>query len=294
MSRPLLLFLFSTVTLPLLADSSKEILVCGGDEVYILDIAKTDAPRKIFSWKAQDRPEIPQSLKNKFGTTDDCKAVSGNRILISSSGNGVALVDRRTSRTLFWGSCANAHSVELLPGERIAVACSVRNEGGNRLALFNVKTPEKEIFSTELFSGHGVVWDASRGILWALGGKELRAYQLENWETATPSLKLEASYPLPGYGGHELSAVGKTPMLIVSVESGVWLFDRDTRTFRPHDQLKDLHHVKSAMVHPVTEQLIYTQADSPNWWTSKIRFKNPDRTIIRDGERLYKVRWVNN
>ncbi len=55
--------------------------------------------------------------------------MAGNRILITASSDGVALVDRATGRTPFWGLCANAHSADLLPGERIAVACSVRADG---------------------------------------------------------------------------------------------------------------------------------------------------------------------
>lgn len=291
MLRIILLTFF--LIIPSFAQTGKELLVCGWDEVYILDVSDSKSPRKIFSWKAQDRSEIPSSLKTKFGTTDECKAVAGNRILITSSGDGVALVDRKTGITKFWGECGNAHSAELLPGERIAVACSVRKDNtGNRLVLFDVKTPEKEIFTTELYSGHGVVWDAQRTILWALGEKELRAYRLEKWESSTPSLKQETSYPLPGHGGHELMPISKSSQMIVSVEPGVWIFDRDKRTFTPHPQLHALEHVKSAMVHPDSGQLIYTQADSPNWWTSKIRFINPDHTIVREGERLYKVRWI--
>ena len=47
-------------------------------------------PRKVFSWKAQDRPELPAAFKNKFKTTDECKPVAGNRILITASSDGVA------------------------------------------------------------------------------------------------------------------------------------------------------------------------------------------------------------
>ncbi len=293
MNRPFnLLLLLFLLPMMMVAEDSKEILVCGAEEVYILDLKDIHAPRKIFSWKAQDRPEIPASFHEKFRTTDECKAVSGERILITSSSDGVALVDRKTSKTLFWGECANAHSAAFLPGERIAVACSIRKKGGNRLALFDVKVPEKEIFYTELYSGHGAVWDGQRGLLWALGLDELRAYSLQNWATTTPSLKLEATYPLPGHGGHELSAIRKSSLMIVSAEPGVWLFDRDQKTFTPYDLLKDQKHVKSANIHPDTEQLIYTQADSPDWWTSTIRFKNPDQVLVREGEKLYKVRWV--
>jgi hypothetical protein len=157
-----------------------DLLVCGWDEVYILNVA-TGA--KSFSWKEAERPELPDAYKTKYRTTDDCKAVSGGRVLITASSDGVALVDRKSGKTTFWGACANAHSADLLPGDRIAVACSTRDTGGNRLAIFDGSVPERELYSTELYSGHGAHWDAKRKLLWALGNTELRSYELVDWES---------------------------------------------------------------------------------------------------------------
>ena len=194
-----LLFLLA-VTAPARAQS---LLACGWDEVFVLEIA--DTPRKVWRWKAADRPELPAEYRTKFRTTDECKPVAGNRILITASSDGAALVDRATGQTLWWGACGNAHSAELLPGDRIVLACSLREGTGNKLALFDVREPGREMFATELHSGHGVVWDAARSRLWALGEKELRAYRLEAWESAQPSLALDARYPLPDADGHELA-----------------------------------------------------------------------------------------
>jgi hypothetical protein len=269
---------------------ASELLVCGWDEVYILNFSGQGEPQKVFSWKARERPELPPNFKDKFRTTDECKAVAGNRILITASSDGVALVERSTGRTTFWGLCANAHSADLLPDERVAVACSVREPGGNRLAVFDARTPEKEIFSTELHSGHGAIWDEQRKLLWALSDRELRAYSLTNWRSAKPSLTLQSSYPLPGGGGHELSPDAGN--LIVSGARDVWMFNRGTRKFSPHPQFAGLSDVKSATVDPGTGRIAFTIVERPNWWTSRIRFKNPGGELIRQGERLYKVRWV--
>jgi hypothetical protein len=265
-----------------------DLLVCGWDEVYILNVA-TGA--KSFSWKAADRPELPDAYKTKYRTTDECKAVSGGRILITASSDGVALVDRKSGKTTFWGVCANAHSADLLPGDRIAVACSVRDTGGNRLAIFDGAVPEKELYTTELYSGHGAHWDAKRKLLWALGDTELRSYELIDWESTTPSLALKKAYPLPSRGGHELSPVGDA--LIVSAVKGIWLFDRESGQFRPHPQLSGKDDIKSASVNRTTGRLAFTIADQPDWWTATIRFLNPEGTLVREGERLYKVRWVD-
>lgn len=164
--------------------AGRELMVCGWDEVYILSIGgPAAAAEKVWSWKAAGQPELPARLVKNYRTTDDCKPVSGDRVLITASSNGVALVERATGKTVFWASCANAHSAEMLPGERIVVACSVQPEG-NRLAVFDARVPERELYSTELYSGHGAVWDGGRKLLWALGGKELRA---SPWRSGTPA-----------------------------------------------------------------------------------------------------------
>lgn len=269
---------------------AQELLVCGWDEVYALDVGQ--APRKTWSWKAAERPELPESYRTKFRTTDECKPVSGGRVLITASSDGAALVERSSGRALWWGQCGNAHSAELLPDDRIVLACSVREGTGNKLAVFDARVPERELFSTPLTSGHGVVWDAARERVWAIGLTVLRAYRLKDWTSATPSLELAAEHALPDEGGHELQAVPGSPDLILSTHAGVWRFDRDSGAFRPDPDLKGRHDVKSVTVHPSTGQLAFTEAEAPNWWTSHVRFRRPDRDVARVGERLYKVRWV--
>ena len=270
--------------------TAQSLMVCGWDEVFVLDVSS--APRKVWSWKALDRPELPPAYRTKFRTTDDCKPVSGDRVLVTASSDGAALVERATGRTIWWGACGNTHSAELLPGDRIVLACSTREGTGNKLSLFDASESERELFATELFSGHGVVWDETRARLWALGEKELRSYRLEAWQTDRPSLVLDHRYPLPDVGGHELSAVPRSVHLMVSTHAGVWRFDRDTHQFVPDPDLGGLHDVKSAVIDAATGRLAFTQAEPPEWWTSHIRFRHPDRDVHLPGERLYKVRWV--
>jgi hypothetical protein len=38
--------------------------------------------------------------------------------------------------------------------------------------------------------------------------------------------------------------------------------------------------------------VVWTLADKGFWWTATLRFLNPENTIERNGERLYKARWV--
>lgn len=278
MTRRRLLFSAAAAT-----QARRELLVCGWDELVALDVS-TETPVKTWSWRAGQRDDLPATHRKLFRTIDECKPLSGGRVLITASSDGVALVERPSGRVLFYAQGANAHSAEMLPGGRIAVACSVRQRGGNRVILFDSATPEKELASAELYSGHGVVWDEQRATLWALGGRELKAF--------TADLALKAAYELPGEGGHDLWAVPHGPKLGVTTHEGVWEFDRDTRTFRRHAVLGGLAHVKGVAEHPATGETAYIQADLPDWWSERIEFLNPRRTLRLAGERLYKARWA--
>jgi hypothetical protein len=85
------------------------------------------------------------------------------------------------------------------------------------LVLFdlNSATPDKPVFKTPLHSAHGVVWDEKRHCLWSLNFDELRAYDLEQWDTDHPALKLRQAYPLPDKDGHDLLPVPASNDLLV-------------------------------------------------------------------------------
>lgn len=272
-----------------------ELILCGWDEVFILSVqpGKDPAPEKIWSWRAAACPNLPEAMHSKFRSTDECKPIDGGRkILITSSSTGVALVERATKRALFHATVTNAHSAEFLPNNRIVVASSVSAPGtGNLLVLFNAAESEKELFSDELRSAHGVVWDAKRKILWALGYDELRAYRLEEWDSDAPRLKRVATYSTPDGGGHDLSPIPGTPQLFISTNEHCWYFNRDTREFAPHDILADAERVKGYSIHPATGRIAYIQAEGGNWWSEHVHLLRPEATVHLPGEHLYKARW---
>lgn len=280
----------------------RELIVCGWDEVFILDVdAKPDTgdgtigsrERRVWTWRAQDRPDLPDEFKPLFKTTDECKPYDGGaRILITSSGGGVALVNRADGRVLFHARVTNAHSAELLPNDRVAVAASHDQAGkGDRLIVFDLARSNAEILSEELPWGHGVVWDAQRNRLWALADKDLRVFELRDWSTSSPGLHRIQVIPLPEGMGHNLSAVPGSSALAVSTTNHSWLFDRETLTIRPHPDLGDAPHVKSISYHPVTGQIAYVQAEGKDWWAERIHFLHPPGTIHTAGEHFYKARW---
>ncbi len=269
-----------------------ELIICGGREVAILELdAGLEAGyRKVWSWTADGDEALPVALKGRFDSTDDCKGSGdGKWVLVTSSGGAVALVERETGQAVFWARCVNAHSAEFLPGGRIIVALST-GERGNALELYDKSTLMRPLWRDELFSGHGVVWDGDRQLLWALGYDELRVYGLVGWETQEPSLEKKQTFKLPDPGGHDLQAVPDGDDLVLTTGGSVWLFDRDKGTFRGHPELAGRENVKSVMVHLVTKQTVYIQAEE-SWWAYNIRFLNPAETLRFQDRRLYKARW---
>ena len=270
-----------------------ELILCGWDEVFVLGTNGSGgfATNKVWSWKATDNDGLPEHLRDKFRTTDECKPVEdGRKILIVSSGGGIALVERSTKKALFYAFIGNAHSAEILPNNRVVVAGS-RHAQGNCLAVFDLNQSEKILYSEALDSGHGVVWDEPRRLLWALGYDQLKALRLKDWETAQPKLETVDTYPLPDKSGHDLRPVPQTEDLVVTTGRNVFLFDRKQKTFRPHPDLGGKIDIKNVTIHPRTGQIAYVQADGPNWWADGVRMLKPTGEIRLPGERLYKARW---
>lgn len=286
-----LVWLASAAAAELPADAH-HLLTCGAKEVVIVDVARS--MKRVWTWTAAGSRGLPPEMAELYRTTDECKPVEGGRrVLVTSSSDGVALVDRSTGGVEFYATAANAHSAELLPGGRVAVAASHRAGGGDRLYVFDLKRSGQSVYDTELSHGHGVVWDEKRQILWALSGSDLRAYRLREWEGTTPGLLEVSRHPLPDGGGHDLYPVPGSPMLTVTTNARCWLFDRGRREFKPHPELGERAGVKSIAVNPLTGQTAFVQADRPDWWSETLRFLKPARAFRVAGERFYKARWLH-
>lgn len=293
-----ILFFLSIAPLSVCAqEAPDEIVLCGWDEVYILRFEGPDDqdPRKVWSWRADSRSGLPDSMWGRFATTDECKPVEGGRrIVITSSSDGVAVVERATGRATFWATAHNAHSAEILPGNLLAVAASHRPGGdGDRLIIYDLDRPGRELASDDLPWGHGVVWDSARELLFALADEDIRIYKLVYSNGGEVSLARTVLIALPEGGGHDLHPVPNSDFLSVSTGSRCRLFDRESFSFSPHPILADSSRVKSIAVHPVSGRISWTRADPDHWWTDRVRLRNPSGDLVRPGERLYKARWVN-
>jgi hypothetical protein len=290
--------LITLISLPLLnssqsnaaIDTKDTLFTSGWDEVFALK--PTETPTKLWSWKAATSAGMPASMVTKFATTDDCKPIEqGRKILVTSSTGGVALVEQTSGKTLFYATVPGAHSAELLPNDRIAVASASALIGGHKLVLFDLKHSEKRLWESDFHDGHGVYWDVDQNILWALGYNELREYELMNWESNSPALTLKETYQLPSTGGHDLSPNSDRATLFVTTSSDVVLFNKRSHSFASEPRMKGLLKVKGVSVHPETKRVAYIQAEE-KWWSPRIHFLEPKQTILLNGERLYKARWI--
>ncbi len=289
--------LISSVILITLAGCSvkaDEIVVCGDDRVLIIDKNSSDNENVniIWQWKVSEAIDLPPAYQKYMIPTDECKPVDKNsKILITSSGGGVVLADRETKKTLFYAYAPMAHSAELLPGNRIVVALSTA-EGGNRIELYDIKNPETVIFKDSLFSGHGVVWMPELERLFALGYDELRSYSLKGWDTESPELLLTEKHKLPEDGGHDLSKVTESK-LILSTHEGVYTFNAQDKRFSAFGPLEGEHNIKSVNYNESRQRLIYTKGEI-SWWTHNIYCKNPDKIITIPDLNIYKARVLEN
>lgn len=255
-------------------------------------------------WSAAEAPEVAAAHRGWFNNVSECKPAYGDRcVLIAASGGGVALVRVADKATLFYGLIGgNPHSAAVLPDGNIVAISST----GARIKLFALSEaasgpdapgatgPTPVAAEYELKGGHGVVWDAKRRVLWALGSDEIVEYEYVGTK-AKPELKEIWRGKLTGLarGGHDLYPAPGFDAL-VSTGAGICVFDPVKREF--YDVYKRVapnrHGVKSVSLTP-NESLPMILLPVEEWWTPSPTWGNDVETPVGtlDGARFYKARW---
>ncbi len=271
--------------------TDNELAVCGEDRLLVIDTEKStaDSVHVVWSWKVSEATsQLPEEYQSHLRVLDECKMYEDNsKFLLTSSTGGALLLERETKKCLFYAKVPMAHSAELLPGNRVAIALSLHPKG-NSLELYDVDRSEICLYRDSLYSGHGVVWMEKQSLLYALGYYELRAYSLKDWETSSPQLQLEKTWTLPHSNGHDLSRVSENELLVSGHDGVVW-FNTETETFAPFEPLKDVENVKSVNYDKESGELFYTKAEI-SWWTHHIYGENPSKVFTIEDIDLYKVR----
>jgi hypothetical protein len=267
------------------------IVACGDDKVMIIDAdaSNEDDVKVIWTWSVSEAAnQLPKEYQRYMNTLDECKPVNNNtQLLLTASSGGVVLLEIATKRCLFYANVPMAHSADLLPGGKIAVALST-NPKGNSIELYDIHQSEKVLFRDDFYSGHGAVWNAAKDRFYALGYDELREYSRKDWDSATPKLVLEKKWKIPIESGHDLSLIA-ADKLLVSGHEGVVTFDIADEKFTPFQPLQSVENVKSVNYDKTSGRLIYTKAEE-SWWTFHIYFENPNKKLHIPKVKLYKVR----
>ncbi len=268
----------------------KSFLVCGDSKVVMVDYTQSrdTIPRIVWTWDAHLAQDLPEDFRTKkFNSTDDCKAIhQGKQILVSSSSGAIAVVNVSDKKVVFYTEIPNAHSIELLPGNRIAAAASTHAKG-NKIMIFDEAMPAKLVFTDSLYSAHGLVWNEKKQRLYALGYEVLREYKVES----NGSLSLAEKWEIPGIGGHELNAAD-ADHLFVTEHTGAWLFGLEDHTFKKIDGFQNAENIKS-LGRDRSGQFIFTIPEE-SWWTYHVRFLHPARSLVFPGMKVYKARWFVN
>lgn len=284
------------------------LLIGGSDKVHIVNVAQCmGADYKAgleWTWEAEDAADILGIAKSRCDHIDDCKPVdNGSKILVSSSYNWCVLLDKASKQVLFHAlDCANAHSAELLPGNRIAVACSDGTTSNhNQVRLYDAARSNVLLDSSPLVSAHGVTWCESTQRLYAVGNRQINVYSLQDVDTSAPKLKLEKSITTPQGSNHDISLADPTTLVVAGVRA--YLFDVNTESFTEMPHFAASTQLKSVNYNPLTSELWYTDATVPegtqSWSTHTLRYAtDPAATSMAGSIRItdmdvYKVRVLN-
>lgn len=150
----------------------------------------------------------------------------GQKVVIYCSGTKATIASYETKEVLLNITKApgNSHSVELLPNGVFVVAGST----GSEIRVFGAG--KKTVSDTVAFpDAHGVLWDPTYNVLWAVGSNHLQAFRVTGTATA-PKLEAvkEMSY-YPNQSLHDLSAdYGNPDQLLLTGSYGVVLFNKKT------------------------------------------------------------------
>lgn len=282
----------------------KCIIFCGSNKVYMVnpDLAMggTYHGGVTWEWNAEDIKDVLGLAANRCNHLDDCKPVdNGSKLLITSSYNWTVLLDVATKQPLFYSTqTTGAHSAELLPGNKIVVACS---DNGDKLQVYDAGRNNEVLFSIPLVSAHGVIYVPATERLYAIGGQTMDIYSLKNMDTDKPELVLDKSVKTPKAGLHDLYLVDSNTLTVAG--RGCYLYDIAANSFKEMTQFAASTALKSVNYNGETGHCWYTDATNPEgsqtWSTQTLHYStnvmgaSDAGTIKVPDMDVYKVRVLN-
>lgn len=261
--------------------------------IYKGGVDWNDPDSVLWNWEPSD--SLPASEAKRFSAIDECKpALSDSAVLTNASAGAVALIRVSDKKVLFYGLAGgNTHSVALLPDGNVVSASST----GRYLALFATPEGVREedaaptpIYKQyELDQAHGVVWDAKRKTLWALGYGALVGYEYVGTKSE-PDLREIFRLPLEGKlrSGHDLYPAYGYDALVTTDGAGINVFDPEKRTLT---RVAEYQNIKSVSVSPDGETLVLQPTEE--WWSESVLYGDASERAAgtKTGARFYKARW---
>ncbi len=286
------------------AEAESTILtVCGDNHIFVIDADLAQTSYKggiIWEWDAKSAASVLGLAESKCDHLDDCKMVdNGSKLLLTSSYGWCVLLDYETKEVLFHTTkTPNAHSAEFIPGGYIAVATSDGSTANhNSLQLYSVSRSETLLSSAELSSGHGVVWNRRRSLLYAAGAQAIKVFELQGLESGNPQLNLKKTIKTPTGGVHDLMSIDNNRLSVAGNKA--YIFNVETEVFEEMSLFSASTAIKSLNYNGETGEIWYTDATVPEgnetWSSHKIRHSSSkdasseDRAITVDFD-MYKVR----
>ena len=291
--------------------ANRSLIACGSNKVYVFDeaLAKKNGRYNnalTWSWDAKAAAGTVGMSASRMDHIDDAKPVADGKKFLVTSSYGWALLLNKDTKTVEWSSngTTNAHSAELLPSERIVVACS---DGGDAVKLFS-SSSSAELASYPLQSAHGVVWSEKHQRLFAIGGTSLQIYSLKNWDSASPSLSLESTVNTKSFvtGLHDMTLADENTLIIGGNKAA--LYDISSKSLKQLGHFNSYQGVKSVNYNPDTGEAYYTYAwkghseGDYDWSSHKVRYTDDifandggvDKSTIEVADiNMYKVRVLN-
>ncbi|WP_344233620.1 DUF6528 family protein [Kribbella hippodromi] len=250
------------------------------------------AAAQTWSWSPTSANGF-SDLTSAWGLPSDAKLrlKSGSSVALVADSRGLAALISYPAGQRIWGvnvgAANNPHSVEMLPNGNVAVAASAG--GFIRLYAASQGSSTATYASYPLPDAHGVQWDPTNKVLWALGGDQLVPLTVGG-TAAAPTLSGGNPITLPTAGGHDLTPVlTNSDRLWVSTGSKVYQVSKSSRTVVATYDQAGIKSISSK----ANGQEVRTSPKSgcrTTWCTDTVSFAAPAATRTLTGAQIYKAR----
>lgn len=278
----------------------------------VYDVSADNWEQSEIVWNWSPTTELGFSLGSTFGNVSDAKlryspSLMKHVVAVCSSKGFLGVADYATGKKIWEvdaSVAANPHAIEYLPNGNVAAAASQ----GGWVRVYAASQNSTDFAKAFLAGAHGVVWDAKRNVLWAVGNDVLTAFRIGGTDAAPTLKEAAADYRvhLPSDGGHDLSPVqGNPDRLWVSTNSGVYQYDIETETFHTdYAAVLTMNHTGCKGISNYRESdtvvNVFPNGAQPGGWNSDrvyVSFtengKSFGRTHIHSTASFYKVRsWI--